>query len=83
MTHDSLIKGTKEYLMEVKELTLVCKKVVEEIDWYCMGCGKLFKGSIYGLYHGETGGLVTINITGQNENYLCKDCKKRINIEKG
>lgn len=66
-----------EEKQETKEINLELRKVVDGMAHICLSCGRWAIVPIFGMFEKESGMLVNI-VKGQEEPFVCKPCKKRI-----
>ena len=66
---------------QLTEINLQLKKVVDDVEHICLTCGTVVKAPIFGLFDKKSGGLVNI-MQGHEEPYVCRPCKKRIELLK-
>ena len=89
--HYDLAGGTRVYRLkgmrykkkeeEIKEVNLELIPLYRDVLHYCMNCGRTVVSTIYGLFERKSGGLVNI-MKGHEEPFVCKPCKKRIELLK-
>lgn len=67
------------------EINLRLKKLREQIDYYCLSCGRVVKADVFGLFESETGALVCVS-KGHEEPFTCPACvelRKRQDAQEG